>query len=483
MEIFNVVHYKTIEISAKLNYTKITNAEFYFKILKRKGANMKKLPRILGVLDLFLLSNLSPLLNAFNSGYLFMLFSIIVLSAYFLIMNIKPSNIKSLNSRLRIMYNGRELMIIFIYSFILNIISFILWNTVFTIAAGNIVTFAVTTLILGAIVTFNGVARMFVTSKQLGITQRVLIVLLWWCPMVNIFIISKACRTVYDEYMLETDKIELNSIRKENEICKTKYPILMVHGVFFRDLKFFNYWGRVPGELIRNGAEIYYGEQHSAASVERCAYELKAKIEDIVIKTGCEKVNIIAHSKGGLDSRFAISCLGMDKYVATLTTVNTPHRGCEYADFILEHAPFGFKDFLARSYNSALKKFGEEDSDFISAVTDLTAKNCRKLNEIAPDSPNVYYQSVGSKMKKSSSAGFPLNMSYHIVKLFSKLDNDGLVDVESMKWGERYIFFEPKSKRGLSHGDLIDLMREDIKGFDIREEFVGIAADLKNRGF
>lgn len=444
---------------------------------------MKKLPRILGVLDLLLLSNLSPLLNAFNSGYLFMLFSIIVLSVYFIKLNIKPSSVKSHNKRLEIMYSGRELMIIFTYSFILNVISFILWNMVFTITTANIITFSLTTLVLGAVVIFNGVVRMFVTSKQLGITQRVLIVLLWWCPIVNLFIISKACKTVYNEYMLETDKIELNNTRRENEICKTRYPILMVHGVFFRDLKFFNYWGRVPAELIRNGAEIYYGEQHSAASVERCGYELKAKIEEIVRTTGCEKVNIIAHSKGGLDSRFAISCLGMDRYVASLTTVNTPHHGCEYADFILEHAPFGFKNFLAKSYNSALKKFGESDSDFISAVTDLTAKNCMNLNSIAPDSPNVYYQSVGSRMRKSSSAGFPLNMSYHIVKLFSKRDNDGLVDVDSMKWGERHIFFEPKTKRGLSHGDLIDLMREDIKGFDIREEFVKIAADLKSRGF
>lgn len=40
-------------------------------------------------------------------------------------------------------------------------------------------------------------------------------------------------------------------------------------------------------------------------------------------ETGCEKVNIIAHSKGGLDSRYAISRLGMDQYTASLTTINS----------------------------------------------------------------------------------------------------------------------------------------------------------------
>ena len=52
----------------------------------------------------------------------------------------------------------------------------------------------------------------------------------------------------------------------------------------------------------------------------------------IIQKTGCEKVNIIAHSKGGLESRYAISQLGLSPYVASLTTINTPHHGCTFVD-------------------------------------------------------------------------------------------------------------------------------------------------------
>ena len=95
----------------------------------------------------------------------------------------------------------------------------------------------------------------------------------------------------------------------------------MVHGVFFRDFKYFNYWGRVPKELERNGAVIFYGNHQSAASVKDSAQELATRILEITGETGCGKVNIIAHSKGGLDSRYAISLLGMEPYVATLTTI------------------------------------------------------------------------------------------------------------------------------------------------------------------
>lgn len=88
----------------------------------------------------------------------------------------------------------------------------------------------------------------------------------------------------------------------QNETCKTNYPLVLVHGVFFRDRKYFNYWGRIPEELIRNGEAVYYGEQQSAAGTEAAAAELKERILQIVKQTGCSKVNIIAHSKGGLES-------------------------------------------------------------------------------------------------------------------------------------------------------------------------------------
>ena len=77
----------------------------------------------------------------------------------------------------------------------------------------------------------------------------------------------------------------------------------MVHGVFFRDFKFPPYWGRIPAELEKNGAKIFYGKHQSAASVADSAEELKQRIEEICNETDCEKVNVIAHSKGGLDIR------------------------------------------------------------------------------------------------------------------------------------------------------------------------------------
>lgn len=335
-----------------------------------------------------------------------------------------------------------------------------------------------------AIVYCIAIVKITKNSAQVGIVYKTVTYFWGWIFPLNLLILPKIIGTAKEEAKFENNKIITNKQRAPYRICQTKYPILMVHGVFFRDFKpaFLNYWGRISGELAQNGATIYYGNQQSAASVEECGKELAARIRQIVAETGCEKVNVIAHSKGGLDTRAAIARYGADEYVASLTTINTPHRGCEFADFLLDKIGQGFKDTVANSYNRALRKIGDPNPNFIEAVTDLTHEACARFNAITPDSPKVYYQSFGSYMQKSSGGKFPLNFSYHLVKYFDGR-NDGLVGEKSFPWGSDYTFLTPPSGRGISHGDMIDLNKENIPGFDVREFYVQLVSNLKQRGF
>ena len=243
-----------------------------------------------------------------------------------------------------------------------------------------------------------------------------------------------------------------------------------------------NYWGRILFALKQNGAILYYGSQQSAASVADCGQELAARIRDIVQQTGCEKVNIIAHSKGGLDSRYAITACGAAPYVASLTTINTPHRGCLFADYLLDKIPEKVQKSVARKYNAALKKCGDPNPDFLSAVRNLTASTCESLNKKLPNHPDVWYQSVGSQMNCAASGRFPLNMAYPLVKHFDGA-NDGLVSADSARFGERFTLLTTPKGRGISHGDMIDLNRENIPGFDVREFYVNLVHDLKEKGY
>ena len=393
----------------------------------------------------------------------------------------KTTRLKKDYPKIYAIHDGCRQIRTFRTSFVLHIASYILLKLVCGITFLPSLVFVLTAYGVSLLILIAGGVRLFLTSTQLSLTLRVLMALLFWIPIANLIVMKRAERVSWQEFERESARMELDNARAENEICKTKYPILLVHGIFFRDLNFFNYWGRVPKELIKNGAEIYYGDQPSAASVEECGEFLKARIDDIINMTGCEKVNIIAHSKGGLDSRFAAALPGCAEHIASITTINTPHRGCRYADFIMQKFPSTALLAIAAKYNAALSRFGEE-SDFIKGVTDLTAARCAEFNASHPIPENIYCRSVGSYMKKPTSAGFPLNFAYVLVKLFSRTENDGLVDLESMNWGDSFTVFSPTTKRGISHGDAIDLFREDITGFDVREVYVKLVEDLKKRG-
>lgn len=332
-----------------------------------------------------------------------------------------------------------------------------------------------------AVVFWNGIIKIYLSSNQLGVKWRVIGAVCGMIPVVHLVVLTKMLGIVKREVVFENEKLIRNEQRRCEQICKTKYPLVMVHGVFFRDFRYFNYWGRMPDELTRNGAVVYYGNQQSAASVEDCARELDKRIRQIAAETGCEKVNVIAHSKGGLDMRYALSHLGTAQFVASLTTINTPHRGCEFADYLLSKIPKAQQKAVADTYNAALRKFGDHNPDFMAAVTDLTAGACAKRNEETPDAPGVLYQSIGSKLNRASGGRFPLNFTYGLVKYFDGF-NDGLVGEDSFPWGENYRFITTEGKRGISHGDMIDLNRENFEGFDVREFYVNLVCGLREKG-
>ncbi len=413
------------------------------------------------------------------SAALKIIFIIVIVFAYLFTLFKRGKDAPS--PRLRRIQRGADLILTGGWAAVISVIALIVWMVRSEAAVGFKIGGAVIAIAVIGFMVFIGVAKIVSGAKQVKIRDYVLLLMFWWCPVVNIFLVRKYYQTARREYIIEADRIELDNARAENEVCSTKYPIILVHGIFFRDWQLVNYWGRIPATLIKNGAKVYYGKQQSSLAVADSAAELKKTILDVIKESGAEKVNIIAHSKGGLDSRYAISCLGMDKYVATLTTMNTPHEGCDMVDYLLEKVPDGLKSFLENKYNTVFHKLGDTAPDFMAGVNDLSAINRKEQNKKMPDSPNVSYRSYMTVMRESGSAGFPLNIGYLLIKKLNGA-NDGLVWEESAKHGD-FTLIKPKHKRGISHGDIVDLMRENIEDFDVREFYVDIVRKLKEQGY
>ncbi len=328
---------------------------------------------------------------------------------------------------------------------------------------------------------YIAMAIIYCTSSQLGLKLRIWGICLGLIPIANIIALVMIIRKTEQEISYEADKELMNQRRHDQQICKTKYPILLVHGVFFRDFKYFGYWGRIPAQLRRNGASIYFGNQPSAASIAEFARILTDRIKQITAETGCEKVNIIAHSKGGLDCRYAMAFCGATPYVASLTTISTPHRGSTFADYMLTNVSPRNQHRFCSAYNKTLNKLGEPEADLMTAVRELTTDHCIALDKRMSQPEDVLCQSIGTKMNKPMRGRFPMNFT-GVVMSYLTQDNDGLVGADSFQWGDHYTMLTSDSPIGISHCDITDINRTNLPDFDVREFYVQLVAELKDKG-
>ncbi|NLW80021.1 MAG: alpha/beta fold hydrolase [Ruminococcaceae bacterium] len=269
-------------------------------------------------------------------------------------------------------------------------------------------------------------------------------------------------------------------------LCDTEYPIVLVHGVGFRDRKQLNYWGRIPDALVQHGAQVHYGNQDSHGSVESNALQLKNSIHKILDETGATKVNILAHSKGGLDARYMISVLDMAEKVASLTTLSTPHRGSVTVDRLL-----ALPDFIVKVasvfINLWYRMLGDKLPDSYRLFHQLTTSFADRFNGVTPDSDKVYYQSYAFVMNTARSDAF-MSLPYLVVKRLEGA-NDGLIAPASAEWGNFKGIVRSASKRGISHCDEVDMRRRCFtkvskEGFvsDITFFYLSVVSDLRLRG-
>ncbi len=327
----------------------------------------------------------------------------------------------------------------------------------------------------------NGSIRILCTCRSLGVWKRVWFFCWVFIPVLHLFPLKYLSRRAKIEYDAECCRFENRKHRDGNEICATRYPIIMLHGIGFRDLQYFNYWGRIPMELARNGALVYYGHQEAWGTIENNAQIIKETIEKVLAENHCDKVNIIAHSKGGLDARYLISGLHMEDKIASLTTMSTPHRGSELLN-ILNKLPDGVYHFVASLFDRTYRGFGDAAPDCYHASKQLSPEFCREFNEKYSDSTKVYYQSYASIVKHTFGDNL-LSIPNLLMFFAGAPKNDGLVSVESAMWGNFQKTFISTGRRGISHGDMIDLKREDYKGFDVIEAYVEIVSNLKKMGY
>lgn len=212
----------------------------------------------------------------------------------------------------------------------------------------------------------------------------------------------------------------------------TKYPVVLVHGMMVKDFPFWPAFRGITDFLQKQNVTVYVSNQDGLGAIATNAAQLKDEILEILQKENCEKVNIIAHSKGGVDARFMISCLGMAEYVASLTTLSTPHHGSGLSAKLLQMPAF-LAQTIAFFSNLFYRILGDRQPDILQLGKELTADAMENFNEAVPNAPSVYYQSFSSTAPHKKA--FLRFIPYQISRYCEQDDTDGMVAVKSSQWG------------------------------------------------
>jgi pimeloyl-ACP methyl ester carboxylesterase len=243
-------------------------------------------------------------------------------------------------------------------------------------------------------------------------------------------------------------------------------PVLLIHGIWSSAKT----WGKTVPRLESDGFNVYtldYEEKNVDDPRDTAQNYLLKKIDQIktdYIAKGinCSKIDVLAHSMGGVITRYFMIMEGywrgtrenVESSVSKLITVGTPYKGSpgpqQFVDAISKGG--AFIDWIDSHVEAgAMGKPGEAVREMMPGSTTVNAINSR------PKPPNVkIYAIVGTN-------NFLGNM-----ELSRTPDGDGIVDIESQKHAgdEVYYVYEWHMSECQSH-DVFIIASNILKDLEV----------------
>jgi triacylglycerol esterase/lipase EstA (alpha/beta hydrolase family) len=154
------------------------------------------------------------------------------------------------------------------------------------------------------------------------------------------------------------------AVEGEGHAGGDRHPVVLLHGLAMNRTN----WVWVGSRLAARGiGPLYATSYFSPQSVRRSAMHLKNFVERVIAREDAERVDIVAHSLGGVVARYYIERMGGKSRIGRLVTIASPHRG------------------------TVLGRIG-----LVSSAKEL-AHGSDLLDELGTPSPGVAYTSIWSR--------------------------------------------------------------------------------------
>ena len=241
---------------------------------------------------------------------------------------------------------------------------------------------------------------------------------------------------------------------------------------------------QLPGIDYFRGLEAHFRGRHETlfpkvsplGSVEKRANELADAIRQ---RFPSGAIHIIAHSMGGLDSRFLIGRnihrLSDPGRIASLTTLATPHRGSPVADLLAGPRP---EDARRQIYDTISQSIGLLGLN-TGAIGNLTTANATSVPNAAQTHPHIRYRSYFAAGRSGTlPTSFALTLTHHYVKSVTGQENDGVVALESARYGDLQMPFWQCDHLDMVGHNLDDILNLGRSQFDHLAHFDAIVKQL-----
>lgn len=241
----------------------------------------------------------------------------------------------------------------------------------------------------------------------------------------------------------------------QSTYTRTKYPIVLVHGLFGFDsiLGVYDYWYGIGDELKAGGASVYTASVSAANSSEVRGEQLIRDLDRLRAITGKSKFNLMGHSHGGPTIRYVASV--RPDLVASVTLIGAPNTGSPVADGVSGALPAGspLRSFVAGFVNAFAGFLGAvsgnlDPQDSLAALGSLSTAGANAFNTRHPQGKPTtscgsgaatvngvrYYSMSGTSVLTNifdiSDAALGAGSLF-----FGFEQNDGLVGRCSSRWG------------------------------------------------
>ena len=309
----------------------------------------------------------------------------------------------------------------------------------------------------------------------------------------------------------------------------TRYPIVLVGGI--DDTPVFDWNPNIAAAIEAGGGIAFHVSPSAWQPTPRRAADLWASLTSLKRTSGAEKLNLVCYAVGGIDCRYLVSAGGlfaMDATqraeviasIASITTISTPHRGTRVADAaILALQSSTTVEVLQTIFGVTAPAVIPDDATLVKTLHGLTVDALTAFDAATPDEPSIYGQSFAgvsellgqrsaqdetatqklcvddggvAAYQRGATSVDALNPILMVTAPFSHTardrrgivvssPSDGMISLASAPWAHF------RGCVGADHYDVIGQIgnrtRDPLTGFDARDFYVWLAADLATRGF